>query len=73
MKGETQQDRILAMWEDGFSPREMQEELGASIGSIYSTHAKFRLTPHKRKTPCSRCEHLRALTNEREEDIYQKP
>jgi hypothetical protein len=53
MRKETLQDQILAMYQDGFTPKEMSESLGNSIGSIYATHAKFRIKPHKRK--CEGC------------------
>lgn len=48
---ESQQDKILAMWEDGMTCREMEEELGCSNGSIYSTLSKFHLKPHARVCP----------------------
>lgn len=56
MKKETQQDKILAMHEDGFTPREMYESLGGrdewiSIGSIYSVLSKFRLKANTRRCP----------------------
>lgn len=51
MKKESQQDTILAMHEDGFTPREMEQELGCSIGSIYATLAKFKLTPNQKRCP----------------------
>jgi len=48
MAKETQQEKIFAMQEDGFTPREMQETLGCSIGSIYSTLSKFSLKPNQK-------------------------
>lgn len=48
---ETQQDKILAMHDDGMTPREMYEVLGCSIGSIYSTLAKFKLKPNVKICP----------------------
>jgi uncharacterized protein with PIN domain len=56
MKKETQQDNILAMHEDGFTPREMFHELKqlnkmVSIGSVYATLAKFGLKPNQKRCP----------------------
>lgn len=51
MKKETQQQKILAMHEDGFTPREMYETLGCSIGSIYGTLSKFKLKPNTHICP----------------------
>lgn len=52
MRKETQQDKILAMHEDGFTPREMFNSLDTrSLGSIYSTLAKFKLKPNTRRCP----------------------
>lgn len=48
---EFQQDKILSMHEDGLTPREIQDELGCSIGSIYSTLAKFSLVPNQKRCP----------------------
>lgn len=48
---ENQQNKILSMHEDGMTPREMQDELECSIGSIYSTLAKFKLTPNQKRCP----------------------
>lgn len=48
---ETQQDKILAMHEDGFTPREMTNDLGCSNGSVYSTLYKFGLKPNTRRCP----------------------
>lgn len=55
MKKETIQERVLAMYEEGFSPREMYEELDTTISTIYAYHSKFKLTPHKRPIICPHC------------------
>lgn len=49
---ESQQDRILAMHEDGLTARQIFEELSkdsgtVSIGSVYATLNKFKLKPNK--------------------------
>lgn len=48
---EFQQDKILAMHEEGMTPREIYVELGCSIGSIYSTLGKFKLKPNTKTCP----------------------
>jgi len=56
MSLETQQDRVLALHEDGFTPREIFNELVAdnpmcSIGSVYAVLSKFRLKANQRRCP----------------------
>lgn len=51
MKKETQQDKILAMHEDGFTPREIYNEIDGTISSVYATLSKFRLKPNQKRCP----------------------
>ena len=69
---ESQQDKILAMHEDGLTPREIQnaleDEKGSwvSNGSIYSTLNKFGLKPNQRK--CPHCGQHYSLPNNSQEN-----
>lgn len=51
MARETQQDKILAMHEEGFTPREIYNEIEGSYGSVYSILSKFKLKPNQRRCP----------------------
>lgn len=63
---ESQQDKILAMHEDGFTPREMTQELGCSNGSVYATLHKFGLRPNRYKCPsCGQFFNTKEITNVR--------
>lgn len=54
MVKETKQDKILAMHEDGATPREIVEAVGSSINSVYAVLYKHGLRAN-RKEYCSNC------------------
>jgi len=48
---ETYQNRILAMHEEGFTAREIYEEVGCAYGTVYSILSKYRLKANERHCP----------------------
>jgi DNA-directed RNA polymerase specialized sigma24 family protein len=54
-RGESKQEKITLLYQEGFSAKEIAEEVGSSIGSVQTTIYKLKLNKIYERDFCSKC------------------